>query len=142
MPNTANAEWNGNLKEGRGHFSTGSLEGDFTFKSRFEGENDVGANPEQLIAAAHASCFSMHLSNELSQHGHELESVKTTVDVTVKMVDERAHHHQGRHQHGRQGAGHRRRALRRARGGGQEGLHRLARTGRRRRDHAGDRLRG
>ena len=81
MPNTANAEWNGNLKEGKGHFDTGSLEGGFTFKSRFEGESDVSANPEQLIAAAHASCFSMHLSNELSEHGHEVESVKTTVEV-------------------------------------------------------------
>ena len=88
MPNTATAEWNGDLKGGKGHFSTGSLEGGFTFKSRFEGENDVDANPEQLIAAAHASCFSMALSNDLSQHGHDVESVKTTVEVTVKMVDE------------------------------------------------------
>ena len=76
MPNIANAEWTGNLKEGRGHFDTGWMEGDFSFKSRFEGESDVSANPEQLIGAAHASCFSMHLSNELSQHGHEVESVR------------------------------------------------------------------
>ena len=48
----------------------------------------MDANPEQLIAAAHASCFSMALSNDLSQHGHDVESVKTTVEVTVKMVDE------------------------------------------------------
>ena len=87
MPNTATAEWNGDLKQGRGHFSTGSLQGDYSFKSRFEGENEVGANPEQLIAAAHASCFSMALSNDLAEHGHEPESVKTTVDVTLKLVD-------------------------------------------------------
>ena len=88
MPNTANAEWTGNLKEGKGRFDTGSLDGEFTFKSRFEDGDAAGANPEQLIGAALASCFSMHLSNELSQHGHEVESVRTTVDVTVKMVDE------------------------------------------------------
>ena len=88
MPNIANAEWNGNLKEGKGHFSTGSLDGDYSFKSRFEGENDKGANPEQLIAAAHASCYSMALSNMLSEHGHEPESIKTTVDVTLKIVDD------------------------------------------------------
>jgi osmotically inducible protein OsmC len=87
MPNTANAKWEGNLKEGRGHFSTGSLEGDYSYKSRFEGENDTGANPEQLIAAAHASCFSMALSNILAEHGHEPDSVETTVDVTLKIVD-------------------------------------------------------
>jgi len=87
MPNTANAEWTGNLKEGKGHFNTGSLEGDFSFKSRFEGENDKGANPEQLIAAAHASCYSMALSNILAEHGHEPESIQTTVDVTLKAVD-------------------------------------------------------
>jgi osmotically inducible protein OsmC len=88
MPNTANAEWTGNLKEGKGNFSTGSLEGDYSYKSRFEGANDTGANPEQLIAAAHASCFSMALSNILSEHGHEPESIKTTVDVTLKIVDD------------------------------------------------------
>jgi osmotically inducible protein OsmC len=87
MPNTANAKWEGNLKEGRGHFSTGSLDGDYSYKSRFEGENETGANPEQLIAAAHASCFSMALSNILAEHGHEPESVETTVDVTLKIVD-------------------------------------------------------
>ncbi len=90
MANTANAEWNGDLKGGRGHFEVGdgSLSGDFSFKSRFEGESEAGANPEQLIAAAHASCFSMALSNILAEHGHEPESVKTTVDVTLKVVDD------------------------------------------------------
>ena len=87
MPNIANAEWSGDLKGGRGHFDAGSLEGEFTFKSRFEDGEAAGANPEQLIGAALGSCFSMHLSNDLAEHGHEPESVKTTVDVTVKFVD-------------------------------------------------------
>lgn len=89
MPNTANAEWTGNLKEGKGHFDTGdgSIEGSFSFTSRFEGKGEGGANPEELVAAAHASCFSMALSNDLAEHGHEPESVHTTVDVTLKIVD-------------------------------------------------------
>ena len=90
MPNTADAEWNGNLKEGKGHFEVGdgSLSGGFSYKSRFEDEDEGGANPEELIAAAHASCFSMALSNILSEHGHEPDSVKTIVDVTLKIVDD------------------------------------------------------
>ena len=87
MPNIANAGWQGNLKEGKGGFNTGGIDGEFSFKSRFEDENDKGANPEQLIGAAHAACFSMALSNDLAQHGHEPESVETTVEVTVKIVD-------------------------------------------------------
>ncbi len=89
MPNTANAEWNGNLKEGHGRFDTGdgSISGSYSYLSRFEGKSEGGANPEELIAAAHASCFSMALSAILADHGHEPESVKTTVDVTLKIVD-------------------------------------------------------
>ena len=98
MPNTASAQWEGNLKEGRGHFNTGSLEGGYTFKSRFEGENDVSANPEQLIAAAHASCFSMALSNTWPSTATSRSSIKTTVEVTVKIVDGDADHQQGRDQ--------------------------------------------
>ena len=88
MPNTANAGWEGNLKEGKGHFNTGSIDGDYSYKSRFEGENDKGANPEQLISAAHASCFSMALANILAEHGHEPQNIETTVDVTLKIVDD------------------------------------------------------
>ena len=87
MPNVGNAEWTGNLKEGKGHFNTGSIEGEYSYKSRFEGENDKGANPEQLIGAAHASCFSMALANALAEHGHEPEQIQTSVDVTLKIVD-------------------------------------------------------
>jgi len=89
MANTANAEWNGDLKGGRGQFEVGegSLSGTFSYKSRFEGKSEGGANPEELMAAAHASCYSMALSNMLSEHGHEPESIETTVDVTLKIVD-------------------------------------------------------
>ena len=88
MPNVGNAEWTGNLKEGKGHFNTGSIEGEYSFKSRFEGENDKGANPEQLIGAAHASCYSMALANILAEHGHEPEQIQTSVEVTLKIVDD------------------------------------------------------
>lgn len=89
MPSTANAEWNGDLKNGKGQFEVGdnALSGTFSYKSRFEGEADGGANPEELMAAAHASCFSMALSNILAEHGHEPDSVKTNVEVTLKIVD-------------------------------------------------------
>ena len=87
MPNIANAGWQGNLKEGKGHFNTGGIDGEFSFKSRFEDENDKGANPEQLIGAAHAACFSMALANDLAEHGHPAEQIQTSVDVTLKIVD-------------------------------------------------------
>jgi osmotically inducible protein OsmC len=89
MPNTANAEWNGNLKEGRGQFEVGdgSLSGTYSFKSRFEGKAEGGANPEELIAAAHASCFSMALSNMLAENGTPPDSVDTDAVVTLRLVD-------------------------------------------------------
>ena len=61
MPAKGSAEWKGTLKGGSGTFTAGeSISGDYSFKSRFE--DAPGANPEQLIAAAHAACFSMALS--------------------------------------------------------------------------------
>ncbi len=70
MPNTADATWTGQLKEGEGKVKLGggAFEGNYTFKSRFE--DGEGTNPEELIAAAHAACFGMALSNELSTRGH------------------------------------------------------------------------
>jgi osmotically inducible protein OsmC len=80
------AEWKGDLKSGLGTFTAGdSLSGDYSFKSRFE--DGPGANPEQLIAAAHASCFSMALSNILAQAGTAPESVRTDATVTLRMLD-------------------------------------------------------
>ena len=62
-----------------------SYEGPFSFQSRFE-EGD-GTNPEELIAAAHAGCFSMALSGELGNHGHEVESVETEARVHIEKVE-------------------------------------------------------
>ena len=86
MPAKAKAEWKGTLREGSGDFTAGeSISGAFSFKTRFE--DAPGANPEQLIAAAHASCFSMALSAALEQAGTPVESVKTDATVTLRMVD-------------------------------------------------------
>jgi osmotically inducible protein OsmC len=86
MPAKAVAEWAGDLRTGRGTFNAGeSISGAFSYKTRFEDE--PGANPEQLIAAAHASCFSMALSAALAEAGTPVESVKTDATVTLRVVD-------------------------------------------------------
>jgi lipoyl-dependent peroxiredoxin len=86
MPAKGNAEWKGDLKSGSGTFTAGdTIKGDYSFKSRFE--DGPGANPEQLIAAAHASCFSMALSNGLAEAGTPVDSVKTDAVVTLRIVD-------------------------------------------------------
>jgi osmotically inducible protein OsmC len=84
---TANARWNGSLQEGTGtmRMASGSYEGPYSFQSRFE-EGD-GTNPEELIAAAHAGCFSMALSGELGRSGHEVESVETEARVHLEKVE-------------------------------------------------------
>jgi osmotically inducible protein OsmC len=81
MIRTADAEWKGNLKEGSGTMKLGSgaYEGQYSFKSRFE--SGAGTNPEELIAAAHAGCFSMALSNNLATAGHTPERVHTVAKV-------------------------------------------------------------
>ena len=84
----ASARWDGSLTEGRGtmRMASGAYEGPYSFQSRFE-EGD-GTNPEELIAAAHAGCFSMALSGELGKAGHEVESVETEATVHLEKVDE------------------------------------------------------
>jgi lipoyl-dependent peroxiredoxin len=84
----AQARWEGSLQDGRGtmRMATGSYEGPYSFQSRFE-EGD-GTNPEELIGAAHAGCFSMALSGELGRAGHEPESVETTATVHLDKSDE------------------------------------------------------
>ena len=84
---TASARWSGNLTEGSGTIKTGKggYEGNYSFKSRFE--DGPGSNPEQLIAAAHASCFSMALANMLAGAGFPAESIRTDAAVTLRMVD-------------------------------------------------------
>jgi osmotically inducible protein OsmC len=81
------ATWKGNLQEGSGHLSVGDgvFEGDYSFSSRFE--EGQGTNPEELIAAAHAACFSMALSNIMAGEGHEPQSVETTARVHLRNVD-------------------------------------------------------
>jgi lipoyl-dependent peroxiredoxin len=77
----ATAEWQGNLMEGTGHMRLGSgaFDGAYDFRSRF-GEG-AGTNPEELIGAAHAGCFSMALSGILTKAGHPPQSVRTTAKV-------------------------------------------------------------
>ena len=81
---TANAEWKGDLPSGSGTFSSasGAIGGDYSFQSRF-GDGSGGTNPEELIAAAEASCFSMALSAGLSDAGHVPESVRTEARVQL-----------------------------------------------------------
>lgn len=86
MPAKGSAEWRGDLPTGTGTFTAGdSISGGYTFKSRFE--DGPGSNPEQLIAAAHASCFSMALSSILAKAGTPPDSVHTDAAVTLRMVD-------------------------------------------------------
>jgi osmotically inducible protein OsmC len=87
MAARGSAEWQGTIREGSGTFTAGdSLGGEYSFKSRFE--DGPGANPEQLIAGAHASCFSMALSLVLEEAGTPVESVKTDAKVTIRMLEE------------------------------------------------------
>jgi lipoyl-dependent peroxiredoxin len=83
----ASARWDGSLTDGNGtmRLGTGAFEGPYSFQSRFE-EGD-GTNPEELIAAAHAGCFSMALSGELGRAGHEAGSVETDATVHIEKVE-------------------------------------------------------
>jgi len=86
MPSKGNAKWQGDLKSGSGTFRAGDgITGAYSFKSRFE--DGDGANPEQLIGAAHAACFSMALSNALAEAGTPVDSVETEAVVTLRIVD-------------------------------------------------------
>jgi len=88
MKRTASAHWAGGLKEGKGSVSTqsGVLNNtQYSFSTRFE--NGVGTNPEELIAAAHAGCFSMALSAELGKVGLTPESIDTNAILTLDKTD-------------------------------------------------------
>jgi len=86
MPAKGSAEWKGDLRSGAGTFTAGdSISGQYSFRSRFE--DGPGANPEQLIAAAHASCFAMALSNNLAEAGSPVESLKVDATVTLRPLD-------------------------------------------------------
>lgn len=84
---TAHAQWNGDLMSGKGTmaFGSGAFEGAYSFASRFE--SGPGTNPEELIAAAHAGCFSMALAEILADASFPPESVRTTARVHIDKTD-------------------------------------------------------
>ena len=82
----AHAVWEGDLRKGKGTMQFGSFQGPYSFSSRFE--DGKGANPEELIGAAFAGCFSMALSDELAQKGHAPERVATNADVHLEKAGE------------------------------------------------------
>lgn len=85
---TAEAVWEGNLKKGRGimKFGSGAFEGNYSFASRFE--QGPGTNPEELIAAAHAGCFSMALSMMLENAGYTIDTIHTVAKVHIDKAGE------------------------------------------------------
>ena len=88
MKRSASAMWNGDLKTGKGTLSTDSgvlSNSPYSFGTRFE--NAKGTNPEELLAAAHAGCFSMALSAFLGEAGLVAQSIKTTATVTIEKSD-------------------------------------------------------
>jgi lipoyl-dependent peroxiredoxin len=88
MPAKASAEWKGDIPTGTGTFTAGdTITGGYTYKSRFE--DGPGSNPEQLIGAAHAACFSMALASLLAQAGNPADSIQTNAAVTLRLVDGR-----------------------------------------------------
>ena len=88
MKRKASAEWKGGLKDGKGTISTDSgvlRDTQYSFSTRFE--NGVGTNPEELIAAAHAGCFSMALSGQLGNANLKADSIRTTATVTMEKTE-------------------------------------------------------
>lgn len=88
MKRKASAQWNGGLKDGKGTISTDSgvlRETQYSFSTRFE--EGVGTNPEELVAAAHAGCFSMALSGQLTTAGTPPESIRTQATVTLEKLE-------------------------------------------------------
>jgi len=88
MKRKASAVWRGGLKDGQGTISSESgvlKETPYSFSTRFE--NGIGTNPEELIAAAHAGCFSMAFSAELGKAGITPESIHTTANITMDKTD-------------------------------------------------------
>jgi len=88
MKRNASAVWNGGLKDGHGRISTESgvlSDTQYSFSTRFE--DGKGTNPEELIAAAHAGCFSMALSGQLGNAGMTAESINTTATVRLEKTD-------------------------------------------------------
>ena len=88
MERTASAVWNGDLRSGTGTMSTQSgvlRDAAYSFVTRFE--NTPGSNPEELVGAAHAGCFSMALSGQIVKAGHKPERIATTARVTLEKLE-------------------------------------------------------
>src|SRR5215472_19043431 len=88
MQRTANAQWKGGLKDGKGSISTASgvlSNTQYSFSTRFE--SGAGTNPEELIAAAHAGCFAMALSAQLGQAGITPEQIDAAATVSLEKLD-------------------------------------------------------
>jgi osmotically inducible protein OsmC len=88
MDRTAHARWSGDLRTGTGsiRLGSGAFEGPYSFKTRFEGA--PGTNPEELLGAAHAGCFTMALSVGLTKAGHPPRSLQTSATVHLEKVGE------------------------------------------------------
>ncbi len=88
MKRKAYAQWNGSIKDGKGdmHVESGLCKGPYSFASRFE--DGKGTNPEELIGAAHAGCFSMALSLMLGEEGFTPEEIKTQAEVSIEKQKE------------------------------------------------------
>ena len=81
----AQAQWKGKIKDGRGSMKFTGFDGSYTFASRFEDGKET--NPEELIGAAHAGCYSMYLSLLLTEEGLDPESIDTRAEVTIDSDD-------------------------------------------------------
>ena len=86
----AEADWDGSIIEGKGKIKLGSgaFEGAYSFKSRFSEEEETATNPEELIAAAHAGCYTMALSGNLGKAGYKPTNIHTTANVKIEKQGE------------------------------------------------------
>jgi len=90
MTRSASAHWSGSLSDGNGAISTetGALsDKPYSFSSRFEEDGEAGTNPEELLGAAHAACFTMQLSHNLAEAGHPPARAETTAQVHLKQIE-------------------------------------------------------
>lgn len=87
---TSNAVWRNGVRDGEGHLALGSgaWQGPYTYRSRFTEEEPKRSNPEELVAAGHAGCFSLALANQLEQAEHAPEEIRTDAECHLEMDEE------------------------------------------------------
>lgn len=87
---TSEATWNGSVRDGNGEMAlgSGSWRGEYSFRSRFQEDEPTKSNPEELLAAGHAGCFSLALANLLEQEGYAPERIHTVADCHMEMDEE------------------------------------------------------